>query len=234
MEEISKRKTYKMTLIFSIVIALVALMGSFIVNFVLAQYTKKKYQNKGYLTKDNLNSWMNIPGETKNNIIHSFKAFSLELEDFEKTNDFSIKRAILKMHYKRLDNKIPFGKLMTNSIVNTTNTLLLILGVITTFSIIITIINNNIYIEPLSQGILSGLLEISQGLKFISMIDISMNLKIVLFTMLISFGGLSVHTQMIGILSDTKIKYTPFFIARISHSFVSGILAFLISNMLIQ
>lgn len=103
MEEIKKRKTYKMTLIFSILIAVVALIGSFIINFVLAQFTKKKYQNKGYLTLDNSNSWMNIPGEIKNTITHSFKAFNLEIANEDKTKTLEYDFSKIKVDYNNLD-----------------------------------------------------------------------------------------------------------------------------------
>lgn len=44
----------------------------------------------------------------------------------------------------------------------------------------------------------------TQGLSFISELDIAMNIKIVLTTMIISFGGLSCHMQVMSILSEKK------------------------------
>jgi sporulation integral membrane protein YlbJ len=137
-----------------------------------------------------------------------------------KKDKFSIKKAILKMHNKRINNK-SIGSIMTNCLNNSINTLLLILGVVTTFLIITTIIDNNIHLNSLNKAIISGILEMTQGLKYVSLLNISNYYKAILITAIISFGGLSVHTQIISIISDTKIKYLPFLVARIFHVIIS-------------
>ena len=48
--------------------------------------------------------------------------------------------------------------------------------------------------------------------------------KAVLATIFISFGGLSVHIQTISIISNTKIKYYPYLIARILHASIASLL----------
>lgn len=136
---------------------------------------------------------------------------------------FSIKKAILDMHNKRINNK-NFGIIFTNAILNSINTLLLILGVVTTFLIISTIIDNNFHPNLYIKTIISSILEMTQGLKHASILNISDFYKTIIITMILSFGGLSVHTQIISIISDTKIKYTPFLIARILHVIISFIL----------
>ncbi len=70
----------------------------------------------------------------------------------------------------------------------------------------------------------------TQGLKYISLEAIPLKLKCTLSTMIISFGGLSVHMQIISILSDTKIKYFPFLTARILHALISSLLVFFTFN----
>ena len=145
------------------------------------------------------------------------------------TNDnFSIKKAILQMHYKRINNNNKFGTIITNSLVNSINTLLLILGVITTFLIISTIIDNNFQLSLLNKSLISGFLEMTQGLKHISLLNVSNNYKALLICLVISFGGLSVHTQVLSIISDTEIKYKPFLIARIIHACLSFLICYII------
>ena len=146
---------------------------------------------------------------------------------FDTKEKFSIKRAILDMHNKRISNK-NFGIIFTNAIINSINTLLLILGVVTTFLIISTIIDNNFHPSLSTKTIISSVLEMTQGLKHASLLNISDFNKTIIITMILSFGGLSVHTQIISILSDTKIKYTPFLIARILHVIISFILCFIL------
>lgn len=145
------------------------------------------------------------------------------------TNDkFSLKNAIMQMHYKRINNNKRFGTIITNSLVNSINTLLLILGVITTFLIITTIIDNNFHLSLLNKSLISGLLEMTQGLKHVSLLNTSNNCKAILICMIISFGGLSVHTQVLSIISDTEIKYKPFLLTRMIHAVIASIICILL------
>ena len=135
----------------------------------------------------------------------------------------SIKKAIDAMHMKRISNKESFGVIITNSLINSINTLLLILGVITMCLVITTIIDNNISLNSTIQSILNGFVEMTQGLKYISLEPIPLKLKSVLTVMILSFGGLSVHMQIMSILSDTDIKYFPFLCSRLISSTISSL-----------
>lgn len=139
---------------------------------------------------------------------------------------FSLKSAIKLMTDHRIKNKKSFGEIISTAVINTVNTLLLILGTITLFLIITTIIDKNINLNPYYQAILNGIIEMTQGLKYISILEIPLKLKTIISTIFISFGGLSVHMQIISILSDTKIKYYPFLVSRILHATISGLLVF--------
>ena len=141
---------------------------------------------------------------------------------------FSIKNSILMMHNKRVNNNKTIGSIISNSLTNAINTLLLILGVVTTFLIITTIIDNNFHPDLLTKTFISGFLEMTQGLKHVSLLSIPNSYKTVLITMILSFGGLSVHTQILSIISDTKIKYKPFLLARLIHVVISSIICTLL------
>ena len=143
------------------------------------------------------------------------------------TSRVSLKYSFNLMHSKRLEAGKSFGLMISNALMNSINTLLLVLGVVTMFLIITTIINQNLSLTLYNQSILNGILEMTQGLKYVSLLSIPLKNKAVLSVMFISFGGLSVHMQTIGLISDTKIKYLPFFIARILHASISGLLLYL-------
>lgn len=140
---------------------------------------------------------------------------------------FSFKKSINLMSEARIKNKKSLGEVISNAIINTINTLLLILGTVTLFLIVTTIIDKIINISPYYQTILNGTIEMTQGLKYISILDIPLKLKTIISVMFISFGGISVHTQILSIISDTKIKYFPFLCARIIHTLLSGILVYI-------
>ena len=60
---------------------------------------------------------------------------------------------------------------------------------------------------PLYEGvILKGILEITMGLKSLSILNINDIYKVVISSMFLSFGGLSIHTQIKSILPDTNYK----------------------------
>lgn len=144
----------------------------------------------------------------------------------KETKKLSLKNTLIEISDKRIKNNKSFGEIITNALLNSINTLILILGVITMFLVITTIIDNNININSFHQSILNGFFEMTQGLKYVSLEEIPLKLKSTISVMIISFGGLSVHMQIISILSDTKIKYFPFLTARIIHTVISSLLLF--------
>lgn len=146
----------------------------------------------------------------------------------------SLRKAIISMHNKRLSNNKTFGEIMTSSLMNGINTLLLVFGVVTLFLVLTTIISNNINLPPYYQCILNGLIEMTQGLKYVSLLEIPLKIKGTLSIMFISFGGLSVHIQLLSIISDTKIKYFPFFVARVIHACVSSLIFYFVFDFWIK
>ena len=120
------------------------------------------------------------------------------------------------------------GAILGAAIINSINTLLLILGTISIFLLITTILNSTIDLGNTGNAIINGIIEMSQGLKYVSMLEISLRLKTTLSVMIISFGGLSVHLQVMSILSNTRVKYSPFLLSRIIHALIAGLIAFLL------
>ena len=147
---------------------------------------------------------------------------------------FSLKKAIMLMHQKRLSNDKTFGEILSSALVNGINTLFLIFGVVTLFLVVTTIIDNNVNLSSYYQSILNGIIEMTQGLKYVSMLDIPLKIKGTLSVLFISFGGFSVHIQLLSILSDTKIKYFPFFVARVIHACISSLLFYFLFELWIN
>lgn len=119
----------------------------------------------------------------------------------------------LKTNYNK--RKINISKIIKD----TTDTLLMILGTLIFFNIIINLLPIK---NMLLKNILNGFLEITTGLKGLEYLDISTNIKILLSTMYLSFGGLSIHTQIKSILPDTN--YTLFLKSRLYAVIISIVL----------
>ncbi|MDO5569000.1 MAG: hypothetical protein Q4G04_02665 [bacterium] len=133
-----------------------------------------------------------------------------------------------QIHFLKNEQPQSFGTTLANAINNTINTLFLILGILTCFLIISTLIINKVAISNELAVFIKSILEITQGLQALGTLDISMMLKCIFASMIISFGGLSVHMQVLSIISDTNISYFYFFISRILASAISGILCLII------
>lgn len=127
---------------------------------------------------------------------------------------------------------LPFMTCLINSINNAINIIFIIYGIIIFTSLLTNIITINFNLNPLYKSILTGLLEITQGLKLISELNISIIYKATFMTFLISFGGFSIHLQIMSILSKYKINYYLYFLARIMHASISSLLIyFILSNL---
>ena len=134
-------------------------------------------------------------------------------------NDKSLKISNISIK----SNKNNFISILKNSINNTVDTLLLILGIITSCIIITTIINNIFNIND-NYKFLFGIIEITQGLKYLSLSNLNINIKTIISSFLISFGGICIHAQVFSILNNKKIRYIPYFISRIIHGLLSSII----------
>ena len=125
-------------------------------------------------------------------------------------------------------NKKNIVFLIFNAIKNAIDVLFSVFGIITFFLILTSLICNVFSLNDYFKTFLSSILEMTTGLKNLSLLNIDINTKAVLSSMIISFGGLSVHSQIMSILENKKVKYAPFFFSRIVHSLFSGFITFIL------
>lgn len=208
-----------------------------------AKYIARLYQEKQI-------SW-----EEANNLI-CFTHFSNPLfimgTVFSLLNDYKICIYILLSHYisniiigifykEEYSNSInkelyikrkPFIVVFKESIENTIHTLIYILGTMTVFLTITTIIFTYIDIDVFSSSILRGLLEITQGIKYVSSLSISSYLKGLIITGFLSFGGICIHMQVLGIIKEVKIKYSRYLFSRVLHALIAIIIYFVLVSVL--
>lgn len=120
--------------------------------------------------------------------------------------------------------KSSFGKVFSKSIMDSLNTTFLLLGVVTCFLVLTTIIQNLIPMKEETKVIVSGLLEMTQGIKFVGGMSISLFLKGLFMLQLVSFGGFSVHMQVISFISEENLRYFPYLWGRILQVIIATIL----------
>ena len=108
------------------------------------------------------------------------------------------------MKYEKIKNNYSSKSINLSKIIKETiDTLLMILGTLIVFNIIVNILPIN---NLLLKNIFNGLLEITTALNSIKYLSINTNSKILLSIIYLSFGGISIHTQIKSILPDTNYK----------------------------
>ena len=131
------------------------------------------------------------------------------------------------MEYDEIQNNYNSKNINLSKIIKETiDTLLMILGTLIVFNIIINILPIN---NLLIKSIINGTLEITTALNNINFLNINTNFKILLSIIYLSFGGISIHTQIKSIFSDTNYKL--FLKNKLLSIFVSIILLLLFHSM---
>lgn len=139
---------------------------------------------------------------------------------------------------------INFGSAIKNAVQNGITTTLSIGGFIVIFSVVISIIKNNIYIfivlEKLEAlfhlpsktlySLFLGSIEMTNGCSIISNLSISLPLKLSIISFLCSFSGLAVIAQVSSFVSETKIRYSKYIFFKL----IQGIVGFIITYILLQ
>lgn len=142
------------------------------------------------------------------------------------------------------NEKINFGLAIKNSVENSINTILSIGGFIVIFSVIISLVKNNNYISMvfdqlenmlhLSSGSLYGLflgsIEITNGCNILSLLQLSLPIKLGIISFLCSFSGLAIIAQVSSFVSETNVNYGKYIFLKI----IQGIFSFIITYILVK
>lgn len=126
-------------------------------------------------------------------------------------NKYTSKNKINKT--RKQNNSFNISQMLATAINQTMTTLLFILGTVVCFYILSSIIDLPLF---------NVILELSQGLNYLNTLDIDTKSKTILYGLLLSFGGICIHFQVYGILSDLEIKYLPYLLSRILHAILTG------------
>src|SRR5690606_35382062 len=79
--------------------------------------------------------------------------------------------------------------------------------------------------------LISGIFEITTGSMMTSELEhIDLLPTVIAVSFILGFCGLSVQAQVASILADTDVSFKPFFVARILHGFLAGMISFFLWN----
>ncbi|MDI6601409.1 MAG: hypothetical protein QME46_06475 [Thermoanaerobacteraceae bacterium] len=168
--------------------------------------------------------------------------------NFRETNLF--KKAVYNMKMAQKKDGRNFNYLFSDSIRDGVKLMLMIGGYIITFSVIVKLLNitgftsfiadifnilSGGYIsKEMAAGIINGIFEMTVGCNSLKELPISLYQKTMLAGFILSWGGLSTHTQVISVLEKTDISYLSYFLAKIVHSILTPIYIFLAYPIIIK
>lgn len=116
-------------------------------------------------------------------------------------------KKLTKNNIKINNNQLSFSSLLKSSILNNMNTLIVILGTIVFFTTLTNILFNYIEMPALFESIITSIFEMTSGIKKISDLTISTNLKYMLISSSLSLSGLSILAQASSMLSNYNLDF---------------------------
>ena len=122
-----------------------------------------------------------------------------------------------------------FSSVFINSVNKAIDTILIICGILVIFLLLSTIIVDMLKLNDYNTMIVKGIFEITIGIQELSKLCLSTSSKLIITSMILAFGGISVHMQVISQIVNTEIKYIYFFIGRMYQMIIAGILAYIFS-----
>lgn len=125
--------------------------------------------------------------------------------NYSPKKEYEIKTESSKSHPKSI---------LTTAVKSSVDAILLIGGLVCLFYVAMDAVSSLITIPPILQGII----EITKGCYEISILDISLELKTLLCTGIITFGGFCIHAQAMYFLKECNVSYKFFFLQKLTQT----------------
>ncbi len=166
-----------------------------------------------------------------------------------KLNSYSIKKSNNKNTNIEKNNNVSFknlGEIISSSISNSINTVVVIGGFVMLFSVIISILSSSnilnifeVVLTPIFNllhiptsfiaGIITGIIELTNGVSIISSIPIkNISISIIVCAFLLGFGGVSVFLQVFSIVSKSNISIKPYIIGKLLQGTIAAFYTYLL------
>src|SRR5699024_379843 len=146
---------------------------------------------------------------------------------------FSFIYAFKLMHRKRIEANRPIGIIISDAVLNSIQTLIMVGGFIILFSVFTKLIYL-VGVSGIFALILRPIFELLQlptelTIPLISgLFEINILSKAILVSFLIGFNGLSIHSQVASIIAKSDISYLPYLYGRLLHGLFASTLTYLL------
>lgn len=165
----------------------------------------------------------------------------------EEVHRSRLTRAIYAMHAARQADGRAFGELLRQAVSSSLRLIIIVGGLVVFFSVMMELLVQTgwlgeLYVmteqlllhsglpPALSHSLVGGLFEVTLGTKEAGGVGMSIPLvyKVAAAAFVLSWGGLSVHAQIMSVLSNTTMRYAPFLFARAIHALIAPVLVLLL------
>lgn len=171
-----------------------------------------------------------------------------ESKEIKEKQHQTLRTAFSALHQARMKDQRPIGKLMGDAVMSSIHTLLMIGGFIILFSVINKLLFHlhissffakgidvalKVFHLPVELGIplFSGLFEMTIGSQLVSVVqEATLMEQAIVVSLLLGFGGFSIHAQVASILAGTDIGYKPFLFARVIQGSFAAFYTFILWN----
>ncbi|WP_442603295.1 sporulation integral membrane protein YlbJ [Paenibacillus sp. KN14-4R] len=155
-------------------------------------------------------------------------------------------RAFDAMHTARMKDGRRIGTLLSDAVQRSLNLMFVVGGLVVFFSVVLTMLTQGGVMQffynglaafltwihlpaTLSEALMSGLFEVTLGAKEAgSSVGVALSFQVAAAAFILSWGGLSVHAQIVSLLANTNLRYMPFLFARMIHGIIAAIAVLLL------
>ncbi|WP_426451615.1 sporulation integral membrane protein YlbJ [Paenibacillus sp. S-38] len=155
-------------------------------------------------------------------------------------------RAFDAMHEARMKDGRPIGVMLQKALGSGLQLMFVVGGLVVFFSVVMEVMNsahimNLLYAgaewilqlfaipAPLAEAVVGGFFEVTIGSKAAGgAAGIPEMYKAAIAAWVLSWGGLSVHAQIVSLLHQTDLRYAPFAAARLIHGVLAALLVLLL------
>jgi sporulation integral membrane protein YlbJ len=168
-------------------------------------------------------------------ILYRFYAFTPKSRQAT-THPPYLKRAWQEMKNAQKREIRTFGQILGDAIKQSTNTVLMVAGFMAFFSVILRLLNLwhiteflavlshyviRIVPIPVIHAFFNGLFEMTIGCQESIQALSALHQQVAFLVLFMGWGGLSVFAQVVGLISETDLRLSPFVIARILHAIIA-------------
>ena len=154
----------------------------------------------------------------------------------------SIFTELKKIYIDWLGTKKSIGSLISKSVKESMDTIILIGGLVVFYSVLVEVVFNmsliNNFLHSLSdflslnydlvKGFFSGIFEVTIGCKNVASSDASLITKVLGINFLIGWSGLSVHSQAFSFINSTDLNGKRYIISKFFHGVFSTLITYVL------